>query len=180
MATQPDLSNSKVLKRGIHAELPPPGGKHTPEEINNLKLVAEFYNFHENKDDEGLLGLLSDDCVYVIAAGASEATVPYHGVYNGKAEIAAYLAKKRSFTVRPLCGFRTSALVDGPFVVCIGTVEDEFAKSRYRVHRCPFLQFFVVDEEQNKISRMEYFLDTAATAAAWERVIKSGVPADKA
>jgi ketosteroid isomerase-like protein len=180
MSTKPDLSKSKVLVRKSDGELPIPGGQHTPQEVKNLELVALFYEYHENKRDEDLLGLLTDDCVYVIGAGASEGTVPYHGLYRGKDQIAAYLEKKRSFTVRPFCGFRTNSLVDGPFVVCIGVVEDEFRTSRYRVHRCPFLQFFVVDEELNKISRMEYFVDTAATAAAWQRVIQSGTAADKA
>lgn len=180
MPSKPDLSKSKILVRGADADLPMPGGNHTPQEDKNVKLVGNFYNFHEAKDNQGLLGTLTEDCYYVIGAGASESTVPYHGIYHGKAQILAYLLKKQSFSVRPFCGMRTSLLVDGPFVVIFGRVEDQFATSRLRIHWCPFVQFFVVDETQNLISRMEYYVDTAATAMAWDRMIKSGTPAGKA
>ena len=180
MPSKSNPSKSKILVRAADAELPMPGGNHTPQENKNLDLVGTFYNFHEARDDEGLLSTLTEDCDYVIGAGASETSVPYHGIYHGKAQIAAYLLKKRTFTIRPFCGMRTSALVDGPFVVIFGKVEDQFATSHFRIHWCPFLQFFVVDETQNLISRMEYFVDTAATAMAWDRVIKNGTPANKA
>src|SRR5437588_8763159 len=111
MPTKTDLSKSKVFAPTIDGELPPSGGHHSAQEIKNLTLVAEFYNFHENRDDQGLLGTLTEDCDYVIGAGASEGSVPYHGIYHGKAQIAAYLATKRKLTIRPFCGFRTNALV---------------------------------------------------------------------
>jgi len=181
MAADRKTSGTKLSPQALHgSDLPLPPANHSKQEEANRVLVDKFYALHEAGDDKRLLELLTDDCVYCIGVGTSEDTVPYHGIYRGKAQIAAYLAKKRRLTLRPFCGLLTRALVDGPFVICIGEVEDEFHTSRYRIHKCRFMQFFIVNESENKISRMEYFVDTAATQAAWLAAMDRGVTADTA
>ena len=152
--------------------------KHTPQEEKNRELIALIYKYHAAEQDEQLLDLLTDDCVYVIGAGDSETTVPYHGRYEGKEQIAAYLAQKRRLMVRPFCGLLGQVILDGPWVVCMGTIEDQFKASRFRIVRCPFLQVWAVDEVQNKVFLMEYFIDTAAVKSAWQEGMRRAANAE--
>jgi hypothetical protein len=158
-------------------------GIHSPQEDINLQLIAQIYQFHEAKQIDQILNLLTDDCVFHIGIGDSEGAVPYHGTYQGKAAIAGYYGVRQSLTVRPFCGFILPVLADGPWVICYGRVEDQFKTSRLRVVQSLYVQFWLVDEEQNKVIQMDYFVDTAAAKTSWENAIARMVPpvsADKA
>lgn len=155
-------------------------GIHTPQEDKNLELIANLYHLHDAKQDDKILDLLTDDCVYRIGIGDSEGMVPYHGTYQGKAAIAGYYNTRRSLTVRPFCGFIIPVLADGPWVICYGRFEDHFKTTRFRVLQSLFLQVWLVDEEQNKVARMDYFADTAAAKTSWQNAIGRAQSADSA
>jgi ketosteroid isomerase-like protein len=168
----------------------------TEQEFANRKLAASLLDRYAHNDHDGILALVTEDCVFTIGAGKSQGIVPYHGEHTGHEKIAGYLRKRRTHSDRDECLIKppgvattpatpsqneterhaTSAktplhermIVQGNVVVAIGRLRDKFADGSH-MHETDFAIVFQVDESQQKISNFQYFFDTEGAADAWRR-----------
>jgi ketosteroid isomerase-like protein len=170
----------------------------TDQEHANRKLAASLLDRYKHNDHEGILALVTEDCVFTIGAGKSQGIVPYHGQHTGHEKIAGYLRKRHTHSDRDECLIKPPQsnatapksppgqndidghaaahdlplherlIVQGNVVVAIGRLRDKFADGNH-MHESDFAIVFQIDESQQKISSFQYFLDTEAVADAWRR-----------
>lgn len=166
------------------------------QEIKNRKLAADLLAQYAHNDHDGILKLVTDDCVFTIGGSKSGSPVPYHGIHQGHEKIAGYLRKRRANSNRDECLIKhptsgatpepsrphdteTSSdarrmpmherfIVQDNVVVAMGTLKDSFADGK-PMHTSDFVIVFRIDQEQNKISSFQYFFDTESVADAWRR-----------
>jgi ketosteroid isomerase-like protein len=168
----------------------------TEQERNNRKLGAKLLECYAKNDHDGIIDLVTSDCVFMIGAGKSQGVVPYHGMHTGHEKIRGYLRKRHANSTRDECLIKPQAqpaaaspkapdepdeqsdqqklplherfIVQGNVVVAIGRLKDKFADGR-DMHETDFVIVFHVDEEQEKISSFQYFFDTEGAAHAWRK-----------
>ena len=168
----------------------------TEQEHRNRRLAAELLSRYQHNDHDGILGLLTDDCVFNIGAGKSQGIVPYHGVHDGHEKISGYLRKRRANVNRDECLIKPAAsgatphqeqsdgsdtqwnasnmptherlVVYGSVVVAIGHLKDSFNDGK-PMHETDFAIVFQIDQEQNKIRGFHYILDSEGVADAWRK-----------
>jgi ketosteroid isomerase-like protein len=168
----------------------------TDQELANRKLAANLLDRYKHNDHDGILALVTEDCVFTIGAGKSQGVVPYHGEHAGHEKIAGYLRKRRTYSDRDECLIKPPVsgapspesppsqndtdkhatsptiplherlIVQANVVVAIGRLRDRFADGTH-MHETDFVIVFQIDEPQQKISSFQYFLDTEAVADAW-------------
>jgi hypothetical protein len=171
----------------------------TTQEHDNRKLAAELLDCYARNDHDGIIGLVTDDCEFVIGAGKSQGIVPYHGLHVGHEEIRGYLRKRRANSMRDECIIKPQGqaapppapsadapakpaevpmhdrfIAQGNVVVAIGSLKDKFADGQ-DMHATDFVIVFYIDETQKKVSGFHYFFDTEGAATAWRK--KAGHPA---
>jgi hypothetical protein len=169
----------------------------TEQEDANRKLAATLLSHYGDNDHQGILGCLTENCLFKIGAGESEGVVPYHGIHQGHAQIAGYLRKRQSNMQRNKCeltppggGSEPTPAPGEPSSV----PSQERAHPRVPLHKkllvhgdtvvaighlvdhfddgshlheSDFVIVFRIDEKQRKIRSFEYFVDTAAIMQAW-------------
>lgn len=169
----------------------------TDQEISNRKLAAELLEHYRHNNHDGILALVTEDCVFTIGAGRSEGVVPYHGTHIGHERIGGYLRKRHTYSHREECLIKpptsevppqSSAsadeadhrphaaqiplherlIVQENVVVAIGNLTDKFADGK-PMHKTDFVIVFQIDQSQQKISRFQYFFDTESAADAWRK-----------
>jgi ketosteroid isomerase-like protein len=168
----------------------------TPQETDNCKLAAKLLECYEGNDHDGLIDLVTKDCVFMIG-GKTTGPVPYHGTHIGHDQVRSYLLKRRanSMRMRDDCMIRppTQAsapapdtekvgapmdpdkvpkherfIAQGNVVIALGHLKNKFADGK-PMHHSDFVLVFKVNEAEKKISSFQYFFDTEGAAEAWRK-----------
>ena len=154
----------------------------TPEEAANRELVAKFWHYTATGQQDKIIELVTDDCMFKVGVGKSERAVPYHGTYRGVEQIKEYLEKARRGRLRTECSVNPvvpgevpkpmkeepsplGLLAHGDTVVGIGEIVDLFP-DHTPMHKSEIAVVVRVDQNAQKISSFQLFLDTAAPMLA--------------
>ena len=146
------------------------------QDETNRDLAVSFWTSFTNRDRQAYSSLITDDCVLKIGIGGSEGTVPYHGTFSGRAQIDTWLDTVGATRKRVSCKQDPTGadipvaanLMSGPGIVCgTGTVVDQFVDGT-PMCTSEFALVLHIDEQQNKIKGVQWFMDTAAVLLAWQ------------
>jgi uncharacterized protein len=138
-------------------------------EVENIQLVREAYSEFVRGDVRGILNHLADNVEWVEPGAPA---IPYAGVYYGHGGVLQYL-ERMSESVDLLRFEPRHFTAAGDLVSAFGWWQAK-AKATGKILESAWAMLFTISD--SKIVRLEAFVDTAATAAAFrqEKVAASG------
>jgi hypothetical protein len=126
---------------------------------NNVSLCRKWCAAFDRHALDAVMALFTDDAVVVVGAGGSGSAIDYSGVFTGSDEIREYYEKRFATDdspvgqLKPFCAMVPGDHAEiGQWVMFWGAIH----RARYNGN---FLHIWTVDATQDKLSRLEMYLD---------------------
>lgn len=126
----------------------------------NKQLVMQGYQKFQNKDIQGLLGLLADDIEWV---GVETEEIPFSGTYRGRDEVGQYFSQLDE--TQEALQFEPREFIAEDDKVVVSGDSRWTVKATGQTYDNPWVHIFTIRNGQ--VARFQQYNDTAAAAKAF-------------